>query len=188
MSEKMEAVATSEAPAALGAYSQAVKANGFVFVSGQLGIDPATGELAGETAGEQAAQALKNIKHILDTAGTGIEHVCRATIYLKNVEDFKEVDARYAEAFIGSVKPARVAFGNNMIPPGAPVACDAPAVVCSHRSPAAPSARWGCPDGPPRIVRRIPGNVSLGGGARCGSATRSRERCAGIVGRWSVPQ
>ena len=61
MSEKMEAVATSEAPAALGAYSQAVKANGFVFVSGQLGIDPATGELAGETAGEQAAQALKNI-------------------------------------------------------------------------------------------------------------------------------
>lgn len=93
MSEKMEAVATSEAPAALGAYSQAVKANGFVFVSGQLGIDPTTGELAGDTAGEQAAQALKNIKHILDTAGTGIEHVCRATIYLKDVEDFKEVDA-----------------------------------------------------------------------------------------------
>ena len=51
MSEKLEAVATSEAPAALGAYSQAVKANGFVFVSGQLGIDPATGELAGESAG-----------------------------------------------------------------------------------------------------------------------------------------
>ena len=100
----------------------------FVFVSGQLGIDPATGELAGETAGEQAAQALKNIKHILDTAGTGIEHVCRATIYLKNVEDFKEVDARYAEVFIGSVKPARVAFGNNMIPKGALVEIDAIAV------------------------------------------------------------
>ena len=88
MSEKLEAVATSEAPAALGAYSQAVKANGFVFVSGQLGIDPATGELAGESAGEQAAQALKNIKHILDTAGSGIENVVRATIYMKNVEDF----------------------------------------------------------------------------------------------------
>ena len=124
MSEKMEAVATSEAPAALGAYRQAVKANGF----GQLGIDPTTGELAGDTAGEQAAQALKNIKHILDTAGTGIEHVCRATIYLKNVEDFKEVDARYAEVFIGSVKPARVAFGNNMIPKGALVEIDAIAV------------------------------------------------------------
>ena len=105
MSEKLEAVATSEAPAALGAYSQAVKANG------QLGIDPATGELAGESAGEQAAQALKNIKHILDTAGSGIENVCRATIYMKNVEDFHEVDDVYAKVFIGSVKPARVAFG-----------------------------------------------------------------------------
>ena len=116
MSEKMEAVATSEAPAALGAYSQAVKANGFVFVSGQLGIDPATGELAGETAGEQAAQALKNIKHILDTAGTGIEHVCRATIYLKNVEDFKEVDARYAEVFIGSVNQTTAGRGVQCVP------------------------------------------------------------------------
>ena len=155
MSEKMEAVATSEAPAALGAYSQAVKANGFVFVSGQLGIDPATGELAGETAGEQAAQALKNIKHILDTAGTGIEHVCRATIYLKNVEDFKEVDARYAEAFIGSVKPARVAFGNNMIPKGALVEIDA------FRG----MFRWAGVRGV--VPRHVPGNValeSLGGG------------------------
>ena len=117
MSEKLEAVATSEAPAALGAYSQAVKANGFVFVSGQLGIDPATGELAGESAGEQAAQALKNIKHILDTAGSGIENVCRATIYMKNVEDF------------GSVKPARVAFGGNDIPKGALVEIDAIAAL-----------------------------------------------------------
>ena len=121
MSEKMEAVATSEAPAALGAYSQAVKANGFVFVSGQLGIDPATGELA--------AQALKNIKHILDAAGTGIEHVCRATIYMKNVEDFHEIDDVYAQAFIGSVKPARVAFGGNNIPKGALVEIDAIAVL-----------------------------------------------------------
>ena len=125
MSEKMEAVATSEAPAALGAYSQAVKANGFVFVSGQLGIDPATGELAGE----RAAQALKNIKHILDAAGTGIEHVCRATIYMKNVEDFHEIDDVYAQAFIGSVKPARVAFGGNNIPKGALVEIDAIAAL-----------------------------------------------------------
>ena len=129
MSEKMEEVATSEAPAALGAYSQAVKANGFVFVSGQLGIDPATGELAGETAGEQASQALKNIQHILDAAGTGTEHVCRATIYMKNVEDFHEIDAVYAQAFIGSVKPARVAFGGNNIPKGALVEIDAIAVL-----------------------------------------------------------
>ena len=126
MSEKLEAVATSEAPAALGAYSQAVKANGFVFVSGQLGIDPATGELAGESAGEQAAQALENIKHILDTAGSGIENVVRATIYMKNVED---VDDVYAQTFIGSVKPARVAFGGNDIPKGALVEIDAIAAL-----------------------------------------------------------
>ncbi|HAH53632.1 Rid family detoxifying hydrolase [Bifidobacterium sp. UBA6881] len=129
MSNKLEAVATSEAPAALGAYSQAVKANGFVFVSGQLGINPATGELAGASAGEQAAQALKNIKNILDASGSGLENVCRATIYLKNVDDFHEVDDVYAKTFTGSVKPARVAFGGNNIPKGALVEIDAIAAL-----------------------------------------------------------
>ncbi|NEG95276.1 regulator [Bifidobacterium sp. SMB2] len=129
MVDKLEEVATAYAPAALGAYSQAVKANGFVFVSGQLGIDPHTGELAGATAGEQTAQALKNIKHILDAAGSGIENVVRATIYMKNVDDFKEIDGEYAKAFIGSVKPARVAFGGNNIPKGALVEIDAIAVL-----------------------------------------------------------
>ena len=100
-----------------------------VFLSGQLGIDPATGELAGESAGEQAAQALKNIKHILDTAGSGIENVVRATIYMKNVEDFHEVDDVYAQPFLGSVTPARVAFGGNDIPKGALVEIDAIAAL-----------------------------------------------------------
>ena len=128
MNESLEAVATTQAPAALGAYSQGVKANGFVFVSGQLGIDPATGELAGATAGEQAAQALKNIKNILDAAGSSLDKVVRATIYMKNVDDFHEVDAVYAQTFTGSVKPARVAFGGNNIPKGALVEIDAIAV------------------------------------------------------------
>ena len=129
MSDKLEEVATSYAPAALGAYSQAVKANGFVFVSGQLGIDPHTGELAGSTAGEQAEQALKNIKNILDASDSAIENIARATIYMKNVEDFKEIDAAYAQVFIGPVKPARVAFGGNDIPKGALVEIDAIAVL-----------------------------------------------------------
>ena len=94
-----------------------------------VGHRPATGELAGESAGEQAAQALKNIKHILDTAGSGIENVVRATIYMKNVEDFHEVDDVYAKVFIGSVKPARVAFGGNNIPKGALVEIDAIAAL-----------------------------------------------------------
>jgi reactive intermediate/imine deaminase len=129
MSEGVNEVATAYAPAALGAYSQAVKANGLIFVSGQLGIDPATGELAGPSAGEQTAQALKNIKYILDAAGSGIEKVVRTTIYMKNVDDFHEVDSRYAQVFIGSVKPARVAFGGNDIPKGALVEIDAIAVA-----------------------------------------------------------
>lgn len=129
MTAPIEEIATASAPAALGAYSQAVKANGFVFVSGQLGIDPATGELAGETAGEQAAQSLKNIASILAAAGTDMTRVVRATIYLKNVEDFTEVNARYAEVFTGSVKPARCAFGGNEIPKGALVEIDAIATL-----------------------------------------------------------
>lgn len=125
----MQEIATRQAPAALGAYSQAVKANGFVFVSGQLGIDPATGELAGATAGEQAAQALHNISHILRAAGTDVDHVVKATIYLSDVQDFGEVDSQYAKVFAGAVKPARVAFGGNAIPKGALVEIDAIAVA-----------------------------------------------------------
>ena len=109
----------------LGAYSQAVRANGFVFVSGQLGIDPATGKLAGSTAAEQAAQSLKNITNILAEAGLGIDRVVRATIYLHDVADFKAVDAEYAKVFGNGVKPARVAFGGNDLPTGALVEIDA---------------------------------------------------------------
>lgn len=129
MNETIKEIATASAPAALGAYSQAVAVNNLVFVSGQLGIDPETGELAGETAGEQAAQSLKNISNILATAGTDMTKVVRATIYLKNVEDFSEVDAVYSKAFTGTVKPARCAFGGNDIPKGALVEIDAIAVI-----------------------------------------------------------
>nr|WP_273399055.1 Rid family detoxifying hydrolase [Bifidobacterium indicum] len=124
MDEGLEEIGTPYAPQALGAYSQAIRANGFVFVSGQLGIDPETGDLVEGTAGDQAAQALKNIKSILDAAGTGMEKVVKATVYMRNVEDFAEVDKAYSQVFIGSVRPARVAFGNNMIPKGALVEID----------------------------------------------------------------
>ena len=127
--QPLEQVATDQAPAALGAYSQAVKANGFVFVSGQLGINPSTGELAGATAGEQAAQAMKNIAAVLTAAGSSMDRIVRATIYLADVNDFAEVDAAYSAALTGAVKPARVAFGGNAIPKGALVEIDAIAAV-----------------------------------------------------------
>ena len=125
---QIQAVATSKAPAALGAYSQAVIANGFVFVSGQLGLDPATGELAGPTAQDQAAQALANIAAVLEEAGASVSSVVKVTIYLKSVDDFTAVDGVYAD-FIGPVKPARVAFGGNVIPKGALVEIDAIAAL-----------------------------------------------------------
>ena len=125
MSDEIQQVATASAPAALGAYSQAVEANGFVFVSGQLGIDPQTGELVEGDAGDQAAQALKNIKFILDSTGLGTDKVVKATIYLKDVNDVVAVNERHAEVFINPVKPARVAVGGIDIPKGALVEIDA---------------------------------------------------------------
>ena len=125
----ISAVSTAQAPQALGAYSQAVTANGFVFVSGQLGLDPATGELAGEGADEQAAQALRNIAAILREAGSGVDRVVRATVYLKTVDDFTALDREYAKVFAGPIKPARVAFGGNQIPKGARVEIDAIAAL-----------------------------------------------------------
>ena len=126
----IQEVATSKAPAALGAYSQAVKANGFVFVSGQLGIDPATGDLAGADVVSQTRQALANIANILEEAGSSMDNVARATIYMANVEDFAQINEQYAAAFTGVVQPARVAFGSNAIPKaGALVEIDAIALA-----------------------------------------------------------
>lgn len=119
MEDGPEEIGTPYAPQALGAYSQAVKAGGFVFVSGQLGIDPDTGELVEGTAADQATQALKNVKNILDAAGTGMEKVVKATILMRRVEDFTQVDQAYSQVFIGSVRPARMAFGGADIPKGA---------------------------------------------------------------------
>ncbi|MCI1935133.1 MAG: Rid family detoxifying hydrolase [Bifidobacteriaceae bacterium] len=126
---ELRAVSTSNAPTALGAYSQAVAANGFVFVSGQLGLNPTTGELAGESAAEQAEQALKNIGAILKEAGSSVDSIVKVTIYLSDVADFSSVDSVYAK-FIGPIKPSRVAFGSNVIPkPGALVEIDAIAAL-----------------------------------------------------------
>mgnify|MGYP000349768619 CR=1 FL=1 len=107
MSEKLEAVATSE-PRQHSRLQPGREGQRIRVRLRPAGHRPGHRRTGGESAGEQAAQALKNIKHILDTAGSGIENVVRATIYMKNVEDFHEVDDVYAQTFIGSVKPARV--------------------------------------------------------------------------------
>lgn len=118
MYENLQAVTTMEAPAALGAYSQGRQGERIRVRLRPARHRPGHRRARRRHRGEQAARALKNITNILAAAGCGVEHVCRATIYLRNVEDFSEVDGVYAKTFTGTVKPARVAFGNNMIPKG----------------------------------------------------------------------
>lgn len=92
-------VVTAKAPAALGPYSQAVSLAGLVFCSGQLGLDPQTGELAGPDVASQARQALKNLKEVLAAAGSGLDQVVKTTIFLADLKDFGTVNAIYGDFF-----------------------------------------------------------------------------------------
>ena len=94
-----KAINTNNAPAAIGTYSQAIEANGMVFASGQLPIDPATGAFAGDTIQEQTRQSLTNIKNILAEAGTDLDHVVRVDVFMKDMNMFADMNAVYAEFF-----------------------------------------------------------------------------------------
>ncbi|EPD3986880.1 RidA family protein [Listeria monocytogenes] len=103
-----EIIQTSSAPKALGPYSQALKVNGLIFTSGQLGINPETGELADGTT-KQAEQAFKNIAAVLAEAGSGLDKIIKATVFFKDLNEFKAVNEVYA-TFFSSDFPARSAF------------------------------------------------------------------------------
>jgi|SRR5688572_17275554 2-iminobutanoate/2-iminopropanoate deaminase len=87
------------APEPIGPYTQAMRAGDFVFISGQIAIDPADGKLVGKDAAEQATQALKNIRAILTAAGLGFAEVVKTTMFLKSMDDFAKVNAAYEEHF-----------------------------------------------------------------------------------------
>ena len=107
----IERVDTQKAPKAVGPYSQAVKAGGFLFMSGMLALDPETGLMVGETAEEQTVQIFKNAKAVLDAAGAKIENTVKAIVYLEDIKDFGAVNKVYGEAFKDApVLPARCAF------------------------------------------------------------------------------
>ena len=107
----IERVNTPKAPKAVGPYSQAVKANGFLFISGMLALDPESGLMVGETAEEQTEMIFKNIKAVLDEAGARIENTIKAIVYLEDIKDFAAVNKVYGEAFKNApVLPARCAF------------------------------------------------------------------------------
>lgn len=123
-----EVIATPRAPAAVGAYSQAIAANGFVFVSGQLGLVPETKQLAGSTVAAQTEQALLNMAAILQAAGTDMAQVVKVTVYLADIAAFKEMNDVYS-AFFPTQPPARAAFAVRDLPLGALVEIEAIAVL-----------------------------------------------------------
>lgn len=121
-------VFTANAPAAIGPYSQAVKVSGTVYLSGQLGVDPATGELVSADVREQTAQALSNMKAVLAAAGTTVNNVVKTTVFLTDMADFQAVNTVYAETFACDA-PARSCVAVAALPKGARVEVEAIAVL-----------------------------------------------------------
>ena len=124
----MKAIATQNAPAAIGPYSQAIEANGTVYVSGQLGIDPATGSFAEGGAVAQARQALTNICNILKEAGLSMKNVVKVTVLLADINDFAAVNEIYKD-FFEAPFPARSAFAVAALPKGGKIEIEAIAVA-----------------------------------------------------------
>jgi 2-iminobutanoate/2-iminopropanoate deaminase len=124
---KRYSISTEDAPAALGPYSQAIVANGFVFCSGTVGIDPETGLLP-EGVAEQTEQALSNLAAILEAAGSSLAHLVKTTIFYSNVEDFATINEVYA-LHMPDPPPARSAPANVVLPRGLLISIEAIATL-----------------------------------------------------------
>ena len=128
--EGKTAVRTEEAPAPFqGApYSQAIKAGGFVYVSGQLALRPDHGEIVGDSVGEQTEQVFANLRAILEAAGSGLERLVKTTVYLADLRDFAAMNEVYAR-HVGDVPPARATIEVAALPSGAKVEIEAVATT-----------------------------------------------------------
>lgn len=113
----MTTITTTKAPAAIGPYSQAVKTGDLVFTSGQIPLDPATGSIQGTTIQEQTEQVMKNLKAVLEAAGSDLQHAIKTTCYLADIADFAAFNEVYAKYFTS--KPARSCFAVKDLPKGA---------------------------------------------------------------------
>ena len=125
-----ETVKTERAPAALGPYSQAIKIRGntLIFCSGQIGLDPQSGNVVGESAAEQTRRVLENLKAVVEAAGAHLSDVVKTTLYLTDINDFAAVNEVYATYFTASA-PARATVEVSKLPKGAKVEIDATAVL-----------------------------------------------------------
>ncbi len=124
----MRDVSTPDAPAAIGPYSQAVRAGGLLFVSGQIALDPRTGSLVPGGIGGETRQVLNNLDAVLRAGGSGLDHVVKTTVYLADMADFQVMNDVYGSYF-GAHAPARATIQAAGLPRGARVEIDAIAVV-----------------------------------------------------------
>lgn len=111
-------ISTTNAPAAIGPYSQAIRVGNIIFTSGQIPIDPATGSFVEGGIKEQTRQSLLNVKAILNEAGTTLDHVIKTTVFMADMNDFADMNSVYAE-FFNSPYPARSAVAVKTLPKGA---------------------------------------------------------------------
>ena len=121
-------VHTDKAPKAIGPYSQAIATDTMVYTAGQVGIDPTTGELISSNLEEQTRQVLKNVRSVLEAAGSSLSNVLKTTVFLQDMNDFAKMNAIYAE-FFGENPPARSTVAVAGLPKGALVEIEAVALI-----------------------------------------------------------
>jgi 2-iminobutanoate/2-iminopropanoate deaminase len=124
-----EVIATQKAPAAVGPYSQGIRAGDFIYTAGQLGIIPGTKEFAGSEVEDQTRQALQNLQAVLEASSSCLEHVVKTTVFLADMGEFARMNGVYAEFFPGS-PPARSAVQVAALPLGGRVEIEAVALAC----------------------------------------------------------
>ncbi len=118
--QEIEVIQTDKAAAPIGPYSQAIRANGFIFVAGEKGIDPTTNAIVPGGIAAETRQTLENIRNILEEAGSSISRVVATTVYLTDINAFSEMNAVYAEYFTAN-PPGRTTVGVSSLPAGAQV-------------------------------------------------------------------
>ncbi len=118
-----EVVSTDAAPKAIGPYEQGIKVNGFLFTSGQIALEPKTGNLIDGGVVEQTRQVFENLKGVLGAAGSSLDRVVKASVFLKSMDDFAAMNQVYEE-FLGKSKPARTTVAISELPKGALVEID----------------------------------------------------------------
>jgi 2-iminobutanoate/2-iminopropanoate deaminase len=123
-----ERIQTDQAPAAIGPYSQAIRAGGFVFVSGQIAIDPATGQFMAGSVAEQTKQVFKNLAAVLEAAGSSLDRIVKTTVFLQDMKDFAEMNEVYA-TFFSDAPPARATVAAAGLPRDARVEIEAVALL-----------------------------------------------------------